>query len=578
MKPSWIVREPDPEHVKRLCRNLNCLPTTAAVLINRGFDDADAVGAFLAPSLHHLRRPETLRDIETAAKRLSAAIAANEKILIFGDYDTDGVTATAVIALFLEACGAVVSTYIPHRIQEGYGLKPAHIERLAQGRQVGLIVTVDCGATSHAAVSAARRAGIDVIITDHHNLSSPYPEALAVVNPKRADCPSGLQHLAGVGVAFYLMIQLRQHLRRQNFWAGRAEPNLKSFCDLVAIGTVADMVPLVNENRVLTHTGLNVMQQWHRPGLTALISRAGIDAAGPNAGDIAFRMAPRLNAAGRMDHAREALALLTARDDATAQRLADKIERYNLTRQRVERQTVVQIEQMLNSEPVLLDGLTLVLWHRDWHEGVLGIAAARIMRRYHRPVILISTADGRAKGSARSLEGFDLYEALSQCSDMLMGFGGHALAAGLQIDPKQLPEFRRRFEATVRRQMGEAPAPPPLALDAEIDLSRITAPLLDELARLEPFGAGNPQPLFAGRDVVVSSARTIGKSHLKLELRQRETPRARPLTAVWFFPDQPQAPDYLSRVAFTAGWHFWRGQRRAQLEIKAVQTADPPGR
>ncbi len=570
MKTPWNVQSPDAQLVNRLSRKLNCLTTTAAILVNRGYCDVDDIDNFLNPSLRHLRPPETMTDIQRAAHRLARAIVDREKILVFGDYDTDGVTATALLKAFFDGCGAETITYIPHRISEGYGLKTRHITSLALKQGIKVIITVDCGSASHDAVSTARQAGIDVIVTDHHNAPAPLPRATALVNPKRADCPSQMDHLAGVGVAFYLIIHLRQHLRQKGFWTRKPEPNLKTLCDLVALGTVADMVPLVAENRVLTHAGLRILRQGKRPGLAALFTLAGITEPGPDSQDIAFRIAPRLNAAGRMGHAKEALALLTTSDEQAAQRLAEKVEGYNQARQRIEQQTVEQIQRMIDATPALLDSLTLVLWHPDWHEGVLGIAAARMVRAYKRPVILIAAKGGMAKGSARSIEGFDLYNALTHCADTLCGYGGHAMAAGLQLEPDRLKSFRRCFEAAAQHQTGGTISPSPLKLDAELDLTQVTVPFLDELGRLQPFGSGNPQPIFMGHDIVVAGTRTIGNGHLKLCLRQREAAGQPPLSAVWFHPKLKKLPEVLERLAFCVGWHHWRGERQAQIEIKAV--------
>ena len=416
--------QPDPVAVRELSQKLNCHPVTARVLINRNIETQSDASHFLQVSLNNLRPPSSLKDTDTAVERIYKAITGKQKILLFGDYDVDGITATVVLLNFLRHAGADVTYYIPHRINEGYSIQPRHISQYARPNQFDLIITADCGSGSHQTVAAANQSGIDMIITDHHNIDDDIPPALAVINPKRRDCPAGLHNLAGVGVAFFLLISLRTYLREKGFWRNRPEPNLKSYCDLVALGTVADMVPLVDENRILCKTGLSLINTGRRPGLTALAQASGIRDNTLDAEDIAFRLAPRLNAAGRMDHAARAVELLTTQDAGYAAAAAQTLNQLNQKRQQLEKGTLAEIEEYLAINASLLRQRSLVLSQDGWHAGLLGIVASRVMERCYRPVILIALEGGLGKGSARSIPGINLYDALVECRQYLDSFGG----------------------------------------------------------------------------------------------------------------------------------------------------------
>ncbi len=413
MKKHWQMHQSDPDVVEQLSRGLNYNPITATVLVNRNISTLPEAWNFLKPSVSNLRPPFSLKDMDVAVDRIYKAIIAKEKILIFGDYDVDGVTAVVILLDFLRYAGADVAYYIPHRISEGYSIQPGHISRYVRPNQFDLIITADCGSGSRQAVEAANRFGIDMIITDHHNISEDIPPARAVINPKRHDCTAGLQNLAGVGVAFFVLICLRTRLREKGYWNERPEPNLKAYCDLVALGTIADMVPLVGENRILSKTGLELIRAGHRPGLTALLEASAIHDRILNAEDVAFKLAPRLNAAGRMDHAARAVDLLNAQDTEAAKAAAQTLNLLNRKRQDLERGILADIQRFIDNNPSLLRRRSLVLYRPGWHVGVLGIVASRLMHNYHRPVVLISLQDGSGKGSARGIEGLNPYDALA---------------------------------------------------------------------------------------------------------------------------------------------------------------------
>jgi len=564
--------QPDEKQVRRLYRRLQCHPVTAAVLVNRGLDSGAAAEAFLNPSLRNIESLLSLKDLEPAVSRICRAISDKETILVFGDYDVDGITATTILYQFLAHAGANVDFHIPHRIEEGYGLRAEHITQTAARYGASLIVTVDCGSASHEAVELANHAGIDVIITDHHDIET-LPQAAAVVNPKREDCSSGLDHLAGVGVTFALLMQLRARLREKGFWQDRQEPNLKEVCDLVALGTVADIVPLVYENRVLTRVGLEMLNAAPRPGIQALIEVCGIQKPALEAEDLAFRLGPRLNAAGRMDHARLAVELLTTGDPEEARRLAEHVNTLNSRRQSVESQILRRIEMYLEQCPEMLEQKSLVLADPDWHQGVLGIVASRVTEKYGRPTVLFGANNGMWVGSARSLPGIDLYENISACAGHLEAFGGHAMAAGLRLCHEQIEAFRSEFEARICSNCPDSVFAARVDLDCEISFDMISENLADELSRLEPFGEKNPEPLFFAQNVEVVFSKIIGEKHLRLMLRQPESKKKQTLPAVWFNIDpQRKLPRRLDRLAFRVRWNHYNGKKDIQLIVADAAT------
>lgn len=571
MDKTWIIAKPDEKLVAKLSRRLGCHRITAAVLVNRQIDSVDKADGFLNPSMDDLRSLFTLKDLDPAVLRLAEAILKKERILVFGDYDVDGITSTTILVEFLRHFGADVHYHIPHRIDEGYGLKPEHISGIAAPIKADLIITVDCGSASGQAVDCASQAGIDVIVTDHHDIDH-IPAACAVVNPKRHDCSAGLNHLAGVGVAFALLLALRKHLRKKGFFnTAISEPNLKEICDLVALGTISDVVPLIGENRIITKIGLDAINNDPRPGIAALVQACGINKPAVEAGDLAFRLGPRLNAAGRMDHAHLAVDLLTTSDDKKARRLADQINELNTKRQNVEAGILRKIEVYLEQSPQILEQKALVLADGQWHLGVLGIVASRLAEKYCRPVILFTTSDGVLAGSARSTPGIDLYRHLSACADYLESFGGHAMAAGLSVRPDQMQSFCSAFNNHISLCCQDFLFEPCLHIDCMLGFDMITENLADELARLQPFGEKNPEPVFAAENVEVVFSKIMAQKHLRLMLRQPDSRKKQTLSAVWFNIDpRINVPARLKRVAFTIQWNYYNGKKDIQLVVKEI--------
>lgn len=569
MQMEWKISQPEQTLVQQIQQHLRCHPLTAIVLANRGVTSPEQATRFMQANMDAMPSPWELEGMQAATQRIQTALTNKEKILIFGDYDADGITATALLSHFLKAAGARVVAHLPHRLKEGYGLQPKHINQLAAPAAVSLIITVDCGSSSHAAVEAARRFGIDVIVTDHHNIET-RPEACAVINPKLENQPESLSGLAGVGVAFYLAIALRMALRDEGWWHQRAEPNLKSLCDLVAIGTIADMAPLAGVNRMLVKAGLAQMNSNPRPGIRALRRVSAANEGPITSEEISFRLTPRINAAGRIAHAKTALDLLNATDDEEAQPLAESLHQLNGRRQAIEREILDGILHQLDNRPDLLTRKSLLLASPGWHEGVLGIVAAKLAAQYHRPTILLATQDEISKGSGRSIPQVDLFAAVSQCAELLERFGGHQQAAGLAVKTANIGRLQTAFENSISALLSSEQDPPCLTIDAETAFSQITPQLLNELEQMEPFGETNPAPLFLARDVRVVTGTMIRQRHRRMTLTQPSW-RERPLAAIQFnlSPEAPR-PNSFGQLAFRLQWNRYNGKREIQLVVEGT--------
>jgi single-stranded-DNA-specific exonuclease len=569
MPLKWKILQPDPTLVQKIREHLKCHAITAKLLANRNICTLSQASEYFQSRLDLLPSPMQLTGMAAATQRIHTALERQEKILVFGDYDADGVTATALLVDFLAGAGAMVCAHIPHRIEEGYGLQPKHINQIAAPRSIGLIITVDCGSSSHEAIDAARRFGIDVIVTDHHNIDSP-PAALAVINPKLPGEPCDLAGLAGVGVAFYLTIGLRMVLRERGWWQTHNEPNLMVLSDLVALGTIADMVPLTGVNRILVKTGIRQINALTRPGIEALRTVCNIRQEMISSEDVAFRIAPRINAAGRVAHAGVALDLLNASTLNAAHGLAETLNHFNHRRQTIEQQIFDQIVRRLEGHSDLLDRKTMLLADESWHQGVLGIVASKLTARYHRPVVLIAVKDGVGKGSGRSIPGLDLFATLAQCSHLLEKFGGHRLAAGLTIRIENIRKLQAAFEEAAMQLAPGDDSTARLKIDSEIEFSQITPQLMEELEGLEPFGTDNPPPVFVANNIQVISAVIVGACHRRMSLCQASDNSA-PIDAIHFNmpPNAPRA-DSFERLAFRMQWNRYRGEKRIQLIVEDV--------
>jgi single-stranded-DNA-specific exonuclease len=569
MKKVWRLQTPDVILVKKLQAALRCHPAVASMLIQRGIYSAKEADRFLNPSLQHLRPPFGMKDLDKAVSRMCQALTHGHKLWVFGDYDVDGVTATVLLYQFLVCCGADVSYYIPHRFTEGYGLKPCHISDMAVPKGIDLVVTVDCGSSSHEAVTLAKQAGIDVIITDHHELPASLPPALAIINPKQPGCDGGFQDLAGVGVVFYFVAGIRKQLRDNGFWKNRKEPNLKKSCDLVALGTVADMVPLTGENRILTKIGLDVLRNGDRIGLDSLMQISGMDKQFIEAEDLAFRIAPRINAAGRIQHAQIAADLLSTRDPGVALQAAKLLNRCNLLRQDEEKRTLAAALNRLAKDSGLISQKCIVISGDGWHEGILGIVASRLLQRYGKPVFIISVDGSMAKGSGRSIAGLNLFAAVSACADLLLQFGGHAMAAGISLPASNITPFKERLEQVIIEMSGPQDFIPQMLIDHELDLQDINPALADEISALKPFGNHNPEPLFMARNVHVLSSTLLSGSHRRMILSQSSNGSRGRLAAIHFNADADIAgTTFFSKMAYRIQWNRWKGSKSLQLVVE----------
>jgi single-stranded-DNA-specific exonuclease len=508
---------PEADTVAVLSVALGIATPAAKVLVSRGFGDAAAANRFLHPAFDELHDPFVMRDMAAAVERIVRAIGVGERILIYGDYDVDGTTSVVLLTKAFELCGGNVSYHVPHRLKDGYGMRSEVVEAAA-GQGVKLIVSVDTGIRAAEVVGRAGELGIDVIVTDHHLPEAGLPPALAVLNPNRGDCPYPEKNLCGAGVAFKLIQAL---LPAMGWPADKVRRVVESFLKLAAIATVADVVPLTGENRILVALGLRGLDVVRNVGLRALLDVAGFtaDAAPPSARQVAFQIAPRLNAAGRMDTAKAAVELFLTGDAARARELAQQLQDQNADRRQVEAEIRDICEQISVDEAES----ALVYYAESWHRGVLGIVASRLVERYHRPVFVLgrNADDGLASGSGRSIAAFHLLEALESMSGLFVRFGGHAHAAGVTMEVANVEEFRRRFDAFARTRLRPEDFLRRVEIDAVLELAEIDELAVEELFALAPFGHGNPPPLFAALGVEVAAKPTVMKErHLRMMVRQ----------------------------------------------------------
>jgi single-stranded-DNA-specific exonuclease len=511
-----VLPAPDPDAVARLSAALEVGLPAAKTLVHRGFSDPAAAHRFLHPSFEELHDPLSMRDMPAAIERIARAIRERERILIYGDYDVDGTTSVVLLIKAFELAGGIVTYHVPHRLKDGYGMRSEVVEAAA-GQGVKLIVSVDTGIRAAEVVRRSGELGIDVIVTDHHLPEAGLPPALAVLNPNRPDCPYLEKNLCGAGVAFKLIQALLPHL---GWPAEKVRRIAESFLKLAAIATVADVVPLTGENRVIVAHGLRGLGTVRNAGLRALLDVAGFTAgAAPNARQVGFQIGPRINAAGRMDTASAVIELFLTGDPARARDLAKQLDGQNAERQHVQAEIVAICEQIA----VAPAECALVYYAEDWHRGVLGIVASRLMERLHRPVFVLgrNPDDGLASGSGRSIPAFHLLDALESMPELFVRFGGHAHAAGVTMETANVEEFRRRFDAFARSRLSAEDFLPLLEIDAVLEPGEITGQAIDELFTLAPFGRGNPVPLCAALGVEVAAPPTILKEkHLRVTVRQ----------------------------------------------------------
>lgn len=508
-----LVAPPEPGVVSQLAKEINVPEPIARILVLRGIDSYEKAKVYFRPTLAMIPDPFLMHGMAHAVERILRAIANNEHIRVFGDYDVDGTNGAAMLYLFLTEAGANVSFYIPDRLKEGYGISIAGIDKaIEEGATVFL--SVDCGITAVEQVEYANSKGLDVIICDHHEAGETIPNAYAVLDPIKPGDQYPFKSLSGCGVGFKLIQAVATKIGK--------EALLPSFLDLVALASTADIVPLVGENRMLVRLGLELINTHPRPGVKALIESAGFRVGSINTGQIVFGLAPRINAVGRLGNAMRAVELLTSSDPVHAAELAKIMEEENLNRRRIDSDTFdeaqILVEQMYDD----VEAESALVLHQDhWHPGVVGIVASRMVEKYYKPAIMMATVDGVAKGSARSVSGFNIYNALKRCEDLILQFGGHKYAAGVTVELEKLPEFRRAFQQVVKELMTDELRIPEIRIDTEISLAEVTPRLVRLLNEFQPFGPGNLRPVFLARGLELSSPpRIVGKNHLRFKVRQ----------------------------------------------------------
>ena len=524
----WNLKQSSEERVHALAGELSSVPalkinpqvlsTVAKLLVLRGIDTPEAALQFLFPSLDHLHAPYLMTGMKAAVERLDAAIERQEGILIYGDYDVDGTTAVVILKTAIEICGGSADFHVPHRIREGYDLRGDVIERAAAAG-IRLVISVDAGTRAFAAAESARRAGVDLIITDHH-LPGPdgLPQAFAVVNPNQPGCDYPCKSLCGAGIAF----KLAQALMERRLRGRNLQQLLLSFMKVAAIATIADSVPLHGENRVLASLGLNALRTAVNPGLKALLEVSQLGGKPLNSGEVAFRIAPRINAAGRMDVARDVIDLFSVKDHARAREIADRLDKLNSERQEEEQRIVQAIEERLQEDPILRDSFCIVIDGDGWHRGVIGITATRVVERYGRPALVVSRDGEEAHGSGRSISAFHLLNALESCSNLFTRYGGHAHAVGFSLPSAHVTDLRQKMDAYARSQLSFSDFEPVLNIDAELPLSAITPELFRGVRMLEPFGAGNAAPVFLAQAKLAAPPKVLRDKHVQFQLLEAD--------------------------------------------------------
>jgi single-stranded-DNA-specific exonuclease len=564
----WRLKNPDPLVVEELSLQTGISALHARLLVNRGIATPPQAGEFISPSLAGLSDPFLLKGVEQAVERILLAQSRGETVCIHGDYDVDGVTAVAVLTAFFRAVSIPVCYLIPKRLEDGYGLSREGVD---EARLLGakVLLTVDCGITSLREADYCRETGIDLIITDHHTPGDSIPDALAVINPLQPGCSAPFKKLAGVGLAFKLAVAVRSRLRQAGFFTDSPEPNLKEYLDLVALGTVADLVPLVEENRVIVSYGLQELAVSKRAGIVALKRVADIKD-GVSTVDVGFRLAPRLNAAGRLDDAKRGVELLLTSDPDLAAALADELDAANRERQEIEKEILADALDRLTNDATLKGRTAVVLASDSWHPGVIGIVASRVVERCHRPTILIALQGEEGKGSGRSIPAFHLYNALAASAEQLLKFGGHQQAAGIALREENLAAFYDLFDAYAVENLTPEDLVPEYTVDAEILPEDLGDQLLAVTDSLKPYGMGNPEPLFLLRRVKVISQRLVKDAHLKMTLSSN----GRSVDAIGFkLAGKLPAADFID-ILFTPELNVWKGKKMLQLRLRDIRSPE----
>ena len=568
MRLKWeFETDVDWQITRNIASSLSLPEPIAKILVNRGLTTPEQARQFLYPDLSGLCDPLLLGDMNKAVDRVIRALKENQKIMIFGDYDVDGITATSLVFLILNRLGADVSYYLPNRLVEGYGLSEEGIIE-AEKRGVELLISVDCGVTAVKEVEFANQRGIDCIITDHHEFSDTLPNAVAIVNPKQKGKIYSGGELSGVGVAFKLAQALYDRLDQN-------QSELEEHLDLVALGTAADIVPMTNENRLLTKFGMNQIVRTTKPGLKSLIFISGLMGKDIGTGQVVFILAPRINAVGRLGDAVKAIKLLTTKNEQIGARLARELNTENTKRKQIDETTLGESLKLIEQEVDLSRDRAIVLASPRWHQGVIGIVASRLVERFHRPTVLIAIDGDEGKGSARSIPGFDMYDVLKECSQYLSKFGGHKYAAGLSINPKNIPEFREKFISVSNQRLRQEQLVPRLLINAQLEFDHIDDNLVDTLNLFAPFGPQNLRPVFLTRNLeVLGEPYVVGNNHLRIKVKKND----KIFDAIGFGFGDWVKPLSMKRIkidlAYVIERNTWNGNTKLQLRIKDLEIVE----
>ena len=563
LRKRWILKQPDQDFVSRCCEELKLSALLARIIALRDLTAINTARCYLSSSLRSdLPSPFLMADMDAAVDRIVRAIQASESISIWGDYDVDGTTGASVLVSFLREIGVEAMFYVPHRIEEGYGLNIEGLRRLKQ-RGVRLVVTVDSGISNFNEVAAAREMGVDIVIVDHHQPPEQLPPAVAVVNPHRSDCAFPDKGLCAAGLAFYVVIALRARLRDAGWFRASGDPDLRRHLDIVALGTIADMVPLKGVNRTLVKRGLTALGSSTRPGLIALKQIAGFAPGDVTAGQVGFQLGPRINAAGRMDAAIKVIELLTTESLEVALRIAQELDGHNRERRAMEAE-VLQSALEQAGKVIERRRYSLVLSGEGWHPGVLGIVASRVVERFHRPTIVVGFQAGEGKGSARSIRGFHMVEGFRRCSNLLEKFGGHEYAGGLTIKKENLPSFIEAFDEAARAVLSAEALMPFLEIDAQLNFSEIGHSLMCEIEVLKPFGVGNPEPIFLSQGIEVCERKDFS---LGARFRFRQAGRIVSGVAFGVNEDFAARPGAMVDLVYRLSKNEWNGNSTVELKV-----------
>lgn len=568
MKSNWVYKTADLELQETISRELNISPVIANLLINRGISNAHDARKFIRPLLRDLYDPFLMKDMEKSVDRIIRAITSQEKILIYGDYDADGVTTTTLLINFFKDLGIDVDFYIPDRFKEGYGLNAGAIKRIKE-RGIELLLTGDCGINSHEEIELANQLGIDVIITDHHEPIPPCPKAFAVLNPKQEDCPYPFKNLAGVGVAFKLIVAIRARLRDEKSY-GKRLPNLKRYLDIVSLGTISDMVPLLDENHILTKHGLKEITRSSNHGIKALKEISGINGRDIGTTEVSFILAPRINSVGRLGDASISVKLLTTEEEEMAIEISKILESKNRERQSIQQNIFNEAKDLIESG--IKDENVFFLSSPRWHQGVIGIVASKLAEEYNRPTILVSLEGESGKGSARSINSFNIYEALLECKDMLLNFGGHEHAAGLTLEKKNMNELWKRLKKIFDKKINKEDTTPQIEIDTKISLAELSIDLIKDIESLGPFGFSNPEPAFSAHGIeILGKPKLIGAkgNHLKMKIKQG--PDVYDSIGFYLGHRLEETKNGLIDIVFAPELNQWNGHESIRLRLKDIR-------